>query len=130
MKVAQSLIELGFKIASTRGTLNALKAAGIPCEWVKKVHEGRPNIVDNLKNGEIHFVINTTEGEKAIADSYELRRAALQYRVYYTTTLSAAAATCMALKSGSHFTVKSLQELHQGEDNHGTTAYAYDAARC
>ncbi|WP_027852971.1 carbamoyl-phosphate synthase large subunit [Marinobacterium litorale] len=112
--VARDLVELGFKLVATSGTAALLSDAGLAVERVNKVAEGRPNIVDMLKNGEIAYVINTTEGRKAIADSAEIRRSALQHKVPYTTTLAGAAATAEALKYGEEKTVRSLQDLHAG----------------
>ena len=90
----RDLVELGFRILATRGTKRALAAHGIPCEQVNKVLEGRPHIVDLMKNGEVHLVFNTTEGAKALADSKDIRRTALLYHIpYYTTLAGALAAT-------------------------------------
>ncbi|WP_432697468.1 carbamoyl-phosphate synthase large subunit [Marinobacterium sp. YM272] len=112
--VAQDLVELGYKLVATAGTAALLSENGIAVERINKVAEGRPNIVDMLKNGEIAYVINTTEGRKAIADSAEIRRSALQHKVPYTTTLAGAAATAEALKYGEEKTVRRLQDLHSG----------------
>ncbi|SEG80591.1 carbamoyl-phosphate synthase large subunit [Marinobacterium lutimaris] len=112
--VAQDLVELGYKLVATAGTASLLSDNGIAVERINKVAEGRPNIVDMLKNGEIAYVINTTEGRKAIADSAEIRRSALQHKVPYTTTLAGAAATAEALKYGEEKTVRRLQDLHSG----------------
>ncbi|MBV1788942.1 carbamoyl-phosphate synthase large subunit [Marinobacterium sp. D7] len=112
--VARDLVELGFGIVATAGTSALLEQAGLAVERVNKVAEGRPNIVDMLKNGEIAYVINTTEGRKAIADSAEIRRSALQHKVPYTTTLAGAAATAEALKYGEEKTVRRLQDIHAG----------------
>lgn len=112
--VARDLASLGFTLVATSGTAALLQAEGIAVEPVKKVAEGRPNIVDMLKNGEIAYVINTTEGRKAIADSAAIRRSALQHKVPYTTTLAGAVATTEALKYGEEKTVRRLQDLHAG----------------
>ena len=95
--LAARLVELGFALAATRGTAAAIAAAGVPVTTVKKVHEGRPHIVDLIKNGEIALLINTTEGRQAIRDSFELRRAALMARLPYYTTLPGARAVVQAL---------------------------------
>jgi carbamoyl-phosphate synthase large subunit len=95
--LARRLHELGFEVAATRGTAAAIAAAGLPVTLVKKVHEGRPHIVDMIKNGEIAMLINTTEGQQAIRDSYALRRAALMARLPYYTTLPGARAVVQAL---------------------------------
>ena len=81
---------------------------------MNKVTEGRPHIVDMIKNDEIDLVINTTEGRQSIADSYSIRRNALQHKVYSTTTLAGGAAVCTALKFGPERAVRRLQDLHKG----------------
>jgi carbamoyl-phosphate synthase large subunit len=112
--VAKDLAALGFSLVATAGTAALLEEAGLSVARVNKVAEGRPNIVDMIKNGEIVYVINTTEGRKAIADSAEIRRSALQHKVPYTTTLAGAAATAEALKYGEEKTVRRLQDVHAG----------------
>jgi len=114
IEVGRSLIRLGFELLATRGTAAALTEAGVACDTVYKVGEGRPHIVDMIKNGDIHLIVNTTEGRKAIADSGAIRRAALQHKVTYTTTAAGARAMCMALTYEDDFEVKSLQDLHKG----------------
>jgi carbamoyl-phosphate synthase large subunit len=101
---ARELIGMGFELIATRGTALALEAAGIPVRFINKVMEGRPHVVDALKNGEIHLVFNTTEGAVALTDSLSIRRTALTMKVpYYTTIAGAAAATqaIAALQAGS-----------------------------
>ncbi len=98
VELAKQLAELGFDIVATRGTGRAIQAAGVDCQLVNKVYEGRPHIVDMIKNDEIELIINTTEGKKAIADSYTIRASALQHKVSYTTTIAGAQATCRALQ--------------------------------
>lgn len=115
VSVARDLSELGFALVATSGTAALLAESGLEVTRVNKVAEGRPNIVDMIKNNEISYVINTTEGRKAIADSAEIRRSALQHKVPYTTTLAGAAATAEALKYGEEKTVRRLQDLHAGE---------------
>jgi carbamoyl-phosphate synthase large subunit len=110
--VARDLVALGFELAATGGTCQALTAAGILCERVNKVTEGRPHIVDMIKNGVFNLIINTTEGKQAIIDSASIRRTALQHKVSYTTTISGAEAAVMALRQADDLTVTSLQELH------------------
>ncbi|MBS1214519.1 MAG: carbamoyl-phosphate synthase large subunit [Proteobacteria bacterium] len=110
--IARDFLEQGFQLVATRGTAKVLTDAGIPCTVVFKVNEGRPHIVDMIKNGEVHFIINTTEGKKAIADSFTIRRQALQHQVTYTTTLSGARATCYALGELDAGGVNRLQDLH------------------
>jgi len=101
---ARELIGMGFELIATRGTALALEAKGIPVRFINKVMEGRPHVVDALKNGEIHLVFNTTEGAVALTDSLSIRRTALTLKVpYYTTIAGAAAATqaIAALQAGS-----------------------------
>jgi len=108
------LVEQGFRIVATRGTARELEAAGIACEVVNKMREGRPNIVDRIKNDEIDLIINTTEGEQSIHDSFEIRREALQHKISYSTTLEGARALCLAMSYTDDESVYRLQDLHQG----------------
>lgn len=110
--VARTLLERGFDIISTDGTAKVLVKAGVECRVVNKVNEGRPNIVDLIKNDKISFIINTTEGEQAIKDSCAIRASAVQHKVCYTTTLAGGEAACLAMKSSAFSEVRSLQELH------------------
>ncbi|MFV0278705.1 MAG: ATP-grasp domain-containing protein, partial [Parahaliea sp.] len=112
VRVARALVELGFSLAATSGTANALEQAGLTVRRVNKVLEGRPHIVDMIKNDEADFIVNTTEGRRAIADSAPIRASAEAHRVFYTTTLAAAEAVCMTLKQESDRTVRRLQDLH------------------
>ena len=112
IQVARDLIEIGFSLAATRGTARALKAEGIKVEMVNKVAEGRPHIVDMLKNQEVDLIVNTTEGKQAIRDSYTIRRTALQFKVYNATTMAGARACVEAVRHGDNFTVHRLQDLH------------------
>ncbi|RUR02482.1 carbamoyl-phosphate synthase large subunit [Legionella septentrionalis] len=112
-EIAKRLIDLGFEIVATKGTAIVLAAAGIECKRVFKVAEGRPHIVDYIKNNDIDFIVNTTEGKQAIADSFAIRRNALQHKVSYTTTLSGAEAACLAMKYEDRQTVTRLQDLHK-----------------
>ncbi|OPX54884.1 carbamoyl-phosphate synthase large subunit [Oceanospirillum multiglobuliferum] len=114
VELARSLQKLGFELLATKGTATVLEAANIPVKVANKVTEGRPHLVDMLKNDEVAYIVNTTEGRKAIADSSMIRRTALQHKVPYTTTLAAAKAVCMALEFGSEINVRSLQEIHAG----------------
>ncbi|MEN8107038.1 MAG: carbamoyl-phosphate synthase large subunit [Pseudomonadota bacterium] len=111
--LARDLVARGYRLVATRGTAAVIEAEGIECNVVNKVMEGRPHIVDMLKNGQIDLIVNTTEGKQAIADSYTIRRTALQHKVSYSTTLAGARATCMALEFLDTGTVNSLQALHQ-----------------
>ncbi|MCX2525115.1 carbamoyl-phosphate synthase large subunit [Larsenimonas rhizosphaerae] len=112
--VARSLLTLGFRLIATRGTARALSDAGIEVGVVNKVFEGRPHIVDMLKNDEVAYIVNTTEGRQAINDSSVIRRTALARKVPYATTLAGARAVCMALEYGNDINVRRLQELHAG----------------
>jgi len=103
---------LGFGLYAAHGTADAVQQSGVDCSGVNKVHEGRPHILDMIKNDEFSLIINTTEGEQAIKDSTEIRRAALRHKVSYTTTISGGEAICMALRQLESETVRSLQELH------------------
>ncbi|KTD66131.1 carbamoyl-phosphate synthase large subunit [Legionella spiritensis] len=111
-EIVKRLILLGFEIIATRGTALVLQAAGVDCRRVFKVAEGRPHVLDFIKNNEIDFIVNTTEGKQAIADSFAIRRNALQHKVSYTTTLSGAEAACLAMKYEDRETVTRLQDLH------------------
>ncbi len=111
-EVAKMLVAKNYEIVATSGTAKFLKAAGIPCELVYKVNEGRPNTVDMIKNDQIQLIINTTEGKKAISDSFTMRREALQHRVTYYTTMAGARAACFALGELSAGDVNCLQDLH------------------
>ncbi|MBB3142510.1 carbamoyl-phosphate synthase large subunit [Halomonas organivorans] len=114
IEVARSLLTLGFTLCATRGTASALQAADLPVEIVNKVYEGRPHIVDLLKNDEVAYIVNTTEGRQAINDSSVIRRTALARKVPYATTLAGAKAVCLALEYGNAITVRRLQEQHAG----------------
>ena len=113
ISIAKSLLDKGFELVATRGTYQALTAQGVTCTPVNKVQEGRPHVVDMIKNNQINFIINTTEGRQAIADSYTIRRSAVQQKVTYTTTLAAARAIVMALQYEKDKSVSCLQGLHQ-----------------
>ncbi len=111
--IGRELTALGFELVATGGTQRELEVAGIACQRVNKVTEGRPHIVDMLKNGEISLIINTTEGKQAQQDSFSIRRSALQGKVYYTTTISGAEAVCLALRAEASAEVRRLQDLHK-----------------
>jgi carbamoyl-phosphate synthase large subunit len=113
LPVAQALVERGFSIVATRGTAAWLQENGVECSVVNKVAEGRPHIVDSIKNGEIAYIVNTTEGRAAIADSFSIRREALQQRVTYSTTIAGAKALVHSLEFRGTGPVWSLQELHK-----------------
>ncbi len=113
VEVSRRLSEFGFELLATRGTASVLKDAGLQVELVYKVAEGRPHIVDRLKNDEISYIVNTTEGTQAIADSASIRRSALEHKVYYSTTMAGAHAVCEALAFGEEKSVRRLQDLHK-----------------
>ena len=114
IELAKLMQEKGFQIEATRGTATALYDAGVPdVNVVNKVSEGRPNIVDALKNGEYVYVVNTTEGRQAITDSVYIRKEALANKATYTTTLNAAFATIQAKEADDRARVTTVQELHQ-----------------
>jgi carbamoyl-phosphate synthase large subunit len=112
-KLAKKLIALGYELDATSGTAVILADAGIEARLVKKVQEGRPHILDSIKNGEYTYIINTTEGRQAISDSRQIRRGALQAKVNYTTTLNGAFASCEGHTADDRGSVISVQELHQ-----------------
>ncbi|KAB8196187.1 carbamoyl-phosphate synthase large subunit [Lysobacter maris] len=110
--VARDLIARGYSLVATSGTHAFLAENGIDCERVNKVIEGRPHVVDLIKNGEIAYIVNTTEGRQAINDSFSIRREALQQRVTYSTTIAGARALVNSLEYRGTGPVWSLQELH------------------
>ncbi len=112
VEVARRLSEFGFKLVATGGTQKVITDAGIACERINKVTEGRPHIVDMIKNGEIHLVINTTEGKQALQDSFSIRREALQHKILVAATLNAAVAVCDAYATQLPFEVYQLQAIH------------------
>jgi carbamoyl-phosphate synthase large subunit len=113
VKLAQLLIARGFDIVATHGTADELEKAGVLCRRVNKVREGRPHIVDMIKNDEISLIVNTTEGKRAIFESNSIRREAVARRVTYYTTLAAALATCEAIDHLQEVEVNRLQDLHK-----------------
>ena len=113
VEIAKSLDKLGFQIVATKGTAKALMDAGLNVVPVNKVAEGRPHIVDMIKNNEISFIVNVTEDKRAIADSYEIRRYALQNKVTYYTTIAGAKAACIGMNFVEEITVTSIQSLHK-----------------
>jgi carbamoyl-phosphate synthase large subunit len=112
VQLAQKLIQRGFEVVATEGTARALTEAGVGCRRVNKVREGRPHIVDMIKNDEIDLIVNTTEGKQAIRESNSIRREAVHRRVTYYTTLAAGLATCEALDHLDEVEVNRLQDLH------------------
>jgi carbamoyl-phosphate synthase large subunit len=113
-EVAKNLQRLGFTIHATRGTAAVISAAGVEVKVVNKVTEGRPHIVDMIKNGEICLIINTVDSKRSvIQDSYSIRHAALQGRVTYYTTMSGARAACVGMQHLTELNVYDLQALHE-----------------
>jgi carbamoyl-phosphate synthase large subunit len=111
--LARKLVNKGFEIAATEGTARAITDAGVPCKRANKVREGRPHIVDMIKNDEFAMIVNTTEGKTAILESNSIRREAVHKRVTYYTTLAGALATCEALDHLDAVEVNRLQDLHK-----------------
>jgi len=114
VQVAQAFSQLGFAIRATRGTHAFLKEHGIASEMILKMHEGRPNVADSIKNGEIHLVINTPIGRLGQTDDSYIRKAAIKHRLPYITTLAAAVAAAKAIEAitAGDPPVRSLQEYH------------------
>ena len=110
--IAKDLLDLGFKLCATRGTAAVIADAGLAVEVINKVMEGRPNITDAIKNNEINFIINTTEGQQTIKDSFAIRRNALQHNVCYTTTMAGGRASIEALRHSAEMEVYCLQTMH------------------
>jgi carbamoyl-phosphate synthase large subunit len=112
IELGRAMLAKGFTLEATRGTAEVLNKADVACSVVNKLSEGRPNIVDSIKNGEYCYIINTTEGRQAIDDSVYIRREALLNKIPYTTTMNAAFATVSANKADDRARVNSVQELH------------------
>jgi len=114
LPIARRFQEMGFKLFATAGTAKQLRGRGIPVTTVLKIHEGRPNGIDMMLNGEVQLLINTPFGKESQRDDYTMRQAAIANRVAYTTTLSAASAACDAILSlrSRAASVMSLQEWH------------------
>jgi carbamoyl-phosphate synthase large subunit len=118
--LGKELVSLGFKLVATRGTSTAFRAAGVPCDEVFKVNEGRPNIVDLIKTGKISLVINTPLGRESFYDEKSIRRAAIRYNIPCITTLSAAHAAVR----GIHALVELTREVACLQDLHGASVAA------
>ena len=115
VETAKAFYSLGFKIIATGKSFEMIKEAGIPVERIFKMYEGRPNIADQVANGEIQLIINTPAGKDAVTDDSYIRKAAIKHRVPYITTMAAAKASAegiRAVKENTHFGVKSLQAHH------------------
>jgi len=113
LDIAQDLAKLGFELVATKGTARVLVENGLTVKPVNKVAEGRPHIVDMIKNNEIDFIVNVTEDKKAVADSYEIRHSALQNKVTYYTTIAGAKAACIGMAHMQELQVESIQDLHK-----------------
>jgi carbamoyl-phosphate synthase large subunit len=113
VEIGQQLHQLGFELVATKGTAAALAEHGLKVQAVNKVAEGRPHIVDMIKNNDISFIVNVTEDKRAVADSYEIRRSALQNKVTYYTTIAGAKAACIGMAHMQEIQVESLQNLHK-----------------
>ncbi|MDG1986655.1 MAG: carbamoyl-phosphate synthase large subunit, partial [Halieaceae bacterium] len=114
VEVAKLLVKKGFKLAATSGTAEAFEKSGLVVNRINKVLEGRPHIVDMIKNQEASLIVNTTDGRRAIADSAPIRASAEANGVFYTTTLAAAEALTMSFLMKEDTVVRRLQDLHQG----------------
>jgi carbamoyl-phosphate synthase large subunit len=111
-EIAESLTKSGFKLVATRGTARNLEKFGFNVKKINKVLEGRPHIVDLMKNKEINLVINTTEGRESILDSASIRRTALDQRICSSTTIDGARAICKVIENQVDWKVKKLQDIH------------------
>ncbi len=113
IELARTLNAKKFRVVATGGTSAAIQAAGVQCETVNKVKQGRPHIVDMIKSGEIQFVANTTEGKQSIEASRSIRAAAIQHKLCYFTTIAGALAAAMAMDHVDKQNVNRLQDLHR-----------------
>jgi len=114
IEIARALDELGFSLVATRGTAAAIEAAGLKVQPVNKVQEGRPHIVDMIKNREISLIVNTVEEDRrSIQDSWSIRNSALQGKITYYTTLSGARAACLGMKHLTELRAYDIQTLHE-----------------
>jgi len=114
VELARLVTSRGFRVVATHGTAAMIRKAGIDCEGVNKVKEGRPHCVDMIKNGEIQFIANTTEGKQSIEESRSIRGAAIQHKVCYFTTIAGALAAAVAMEHLDELDVNRLQALHGG----------------
>ena len=116
--VARQLAELGYTLLATRGTAEKLAGCGIECERVNKISQGRPHILDRVRNGEVQWIINTSSGSRTTEDSYTIRRAALDYHIPYTTTITGATFMTRAVAALAErvFSVKTVQEFAKAID--------------
>ena len=116
--VAASLVEQGFSLLATRGTADKLAEHGVACERVNKISQGRPHVLDKLKDGQVQWIINTSSGTRTTEDSYSIRRAALDYHIPYTTTITGASSMAQAIATlaAREIEVKSVQEFSSAID--------------
>ena len=110
--LAKEFHDLGFNIIATKGTARSISENNIPVEVIKKVAEGRPHVVDAMKNSEVNLIVNTTEGKQSILDSASIRRTALEEKIYCTTTIEGGKAVCAVLRNKDKWSVERLQDLH------------------
>jgi carbamoyl-phosphate synthase large subunit len=114
IKIARALVALGFSLVATRGTAAALEAAGLQVQTVNKVMEGRPHIVDMMKNREITMIVNTVEEDRrSIQDSWSIRNTALRDRITYYTTIAGARAACLGMRHLQELRAYDIQSLHR-----------------
>ena len=111
-ELAKEFHDLGFKMIATKGTARSILERDIPVVVIKKVAEGRPHVVDAMKNSEVNLIVNTTEGRQSILDSASIRRTALEERIYCTTTIEGGKAVCAVLRNKDQWSVERLQDLH------------------
>jgi carbamoyl-phosphate synthase large subunit len=116
-QLAKEFHGLGFKLFATKGTARVIKEKNIPVDIVKKVAEGRPHIVDLMKNKEVNLIVNTTEGRQSILNSASIRRTALEEKIYCTTTIEGGRAVCSVIRNKDSWGVERLQDLHDRLDN-------------
>ncbi len=116
IEVAQYLASAGFELSATEGTARVIASVGLQVERVNKVKEGRPHVVDRIKNKSFDIIVNTTEGKQSLEDSYTIRREALLHKVTYFTTMAGARAACEAHRSIGMTRVNRLQSLHREID--------------
>jgi carbamoyl-phosphate synthase large subunit len=114
VEVARELAALGFSLVATRGTAAAIAAAGLEVQTINKVQEGRPHIVDLLKNREVTLIVNTVEEDRrSVQDSWSIRNTALQNKITYYTTISGARAACVGMKHLQELRAYDIQSLHE-----------------
>ena len=113
VEISHYLSANNYELYATPGTASVIKQAGVPVKFVNKVADGRPHVVDLIKNNEVNLIVNTTSGKQSLADSYTIRREALDHKITYYTTIAGAKAACEAHKQGNEMAVNCLQDLHK-----------------